>query len=194
VEFGKDFLEKLIVGDDAAWDQAYPWLLPIAKAKVSTPYIRKRLPSEIEDLASIARDKLRETLKKGFKGNPEKLENLLSVIAVGVAKDRWRKHLAHIHGSGRIDPLDDENGNPKPVPDPNGFDPFENLMKDERKELIKEAKQTLKPQEWQLIEDYFFGCLSQKEIHENRGIPMGSVGVKIGRALNKLEPILKKYR
>ena len=45
-----------------------------------------------------------------------------------------------------------------------------------------------------MIEDFFFSELSYKEISEKYGIAVGSVGVYIKRATDKLRPLLKQYQ
>ena len=64
--------------------------------------------------------------------------------------------------------------------------PVENLQKKELGERVRQMLQHLSERDEEVIKDKYFQDLSFKEIADKRGIPMGSVGVIIMRALRIL--------
>lgn len=66
------------------------------------------------------------------------------------------------------------------------------LLTDEVRGILAEALAELKPVERELVSLRYFGDLPIKEIAEVLKMPMGSVGVKLGRALAKLRTALER--
>ncbi|GAB4323781.1 MAG: sigma-70 family RNA polymerase sigma factor [Candidatus Sumerlaeia bacterium] len=62
----------------------------------------------------------------------------------------------------------------------------EALLSGEFRAHLEQALRTLSPKDQDLIALRYFGGLSIKELADALGLPMGSVGVKLGRALERL--------
>ena len=69
--------------------------------------------------------------------------------------------------------------------------PLEFVTVKERSHLVREALQQLSPAEKELIETAYYGGLSQSEIAEREGIPLGTVKSRSRNALKKLRSALK---
>lgn len=69
--------------------------------------------------------------------------------------------------------------------------PLEFVTVEERSQLVREALKQLSPAEKQLLETAYYEGLSQSEIAEREGIPLGTVKWRSRQALKKLRTALK---
>jgi RNA polymerase sigma-70 factor (ECF subfamily) len=83
--------------------------------------------------------------------------------------------------------------NPQPQPPPVA-DAFSELEASERAKIVKQAVSELAPQERQLLELAYFSDLSQTEIAEKVGVPLGTVKTRMRTALIRLRDTLKRLR
>ena len=187
-------MAKLEVGDEAAWADVFQWLWPAAKAKASMTCMQRCCPADVEDVASKALAILVRKVKEGRAKRFEDLKALLYRIVHDEAISWCRRKNAQKRGGGMTNSQDEMMEDDK-----SNFElaiedsPLAKLEISDLGDLIREAGQELKPREWALLEDFFLSGLSYKEISGKHEIAVGSVGVYLKRALEKLRPILEKY-
>lgn len=68
----------------------------------------------------------------------------------------------------------------------------EGMLKGEVRLHLERAIQTLPPEEQELVMLRFFGDMQIKELSDALSMPMGTVGVKLGRALAKVRKYLER--
>jgi RNA polymerase sigma-70 factor (ECF subfamily) len=66
------------------------------------------------------------------------------------------------------------------------FDPHEEAERGERSRIVREAMQALPPEQRQSLELAYFEGLSQTEIAERTGLPLGTVKTRMRLAIQKL--------
>ncbi len=106
-----------------------------------------------------------------------------------LAKRKAIKETAHRHYSAEIRMEEEVLDAVSPAVDP---PQGEGILTDERRRWLLEALGEIATQERELISLRYFGELPIKEISEVLHMPMGSVGVKLGRALKRLRTALEK--
>jgi RNA polymerase sigma factor (sigma-70 family) len=188
-------LSKLKKGDQAEWASTFDWLWPAAKAKALFTGMSRCCMDDAEDVASEAISVLARKVKDGVVKKAEELKALLSRIVHDQAIDHCRGLLAKKRGGGITTSLDAMQEGGAGLHEPaSGDSPLQQLELSDLGDLIRKAGQQLKTKEWGLLEDFFFGELSYKEIAEKHEIAVGSVGVYIKRATDKLRPLMKEYQ
>lgn len=70
--------------------------------------------------------------------------------------------------------------------------PLDHVALDEKRRLIQLALKDLAPEQRECLELAYFGCLSQSEIAEKLGIPLGTVKTRTRQALQKLSAALAR--
>ena len=188
-------LSKLKMGDSSEWAVAFDWLWPSAKAKALFTGMDRCCIDDAEDVASASIATLARKVKEGVVRQVEELKALLLRIVHDRAIDHCRELLAQKRGGRKTTSLEalqeGEKGFREPAFEDSSLDKLE---VSDLGVLIREAGTQLKDKEWEMIEDFFFSELSYKEISGKYGIAVGSVGVYIKRATDKLRPLLKKYQ
>jgi RNA polymerase sigma factor (sigma-70 family) len=188
-------LSKLKQGDQAAWASTFDWLWPSAKTKALMTGMNRCCADDAEDVASASISVLARKVKDGLVQKAEELKALLSRIVHDQAIDHCRGLLAKKRGGGMTTSLEGMQEGDKGAYEPASDDsPLDKLEIADLGQLIQKAGQQLKTKEWGLLEDFFFGELSYKEISDKHGIAVGSVGVYIKRATEKLRPLMKEYQ
>jgi RNA polymerase sigma-70 factor, ECF subfamily len=84
-----------------------------------------------------------------------------------------------------------ENPQPQPAPSP---DALTELEAAERAKIVKTAVGELEPKERELLELAYFSDLSQTEIAEKTGLPLGTIKTRMRTALIKLRDALRRLR
>ncbi len=186
-------IEQLTMGDEAAWADTFHWLWPAATAKAHMAGMGKCCADDVEDVASKSLSLLIGKVKEGAVKRTVDLKAFLARITHDEAVSWCRGLYAQKRGGGKTGSLDamkkDEGSHFEP---PIEDSPLAKLEISELGDLIRDAGRELKPNEWSLLEDYYYGDLSYKEIAEKHEIALGSVGVYLKRSLDKLSPLLKK--
>jgi RNA polymerase sigma-70 factor (ECF subfamily) len=70
--------------------------------------------------------------------------------------------------------------------------PLDHVALDEKRRLVQIALNELAPEQRECLELAYFGCLSQSEIAEKLGIPLGTVKTRTRQALQKLSAALAR--
>lgn len=188
-------LSKLKKGDPSEWAVAFDWLWPSAKAKALFTVMNRCCIDDAEDVASDSIAVLARKVKDGLIRQVEELKALLLRIVHDKAIDHCRELLAQKRGGGVTTSLEAMQEGEKGAYEPaSGDSPLEKLELSDLGVLIREAGKQLKDKEWAMLEDFFFSELSYKEISEKHGLAVGSVGVYIKRATDKLRPLLKEHQ
>lgn len=110
------------------------------------------------------------------------LSSFLITLTRSRALDRVRSRKASHQKLQRIQTLSDCVFNYNP--------PLEFATVQERSALVREALQQLSPADRQLLETAYYEELSQSEIAERDGIPLGTVKSRARMALKKLRTVL----
>jgi RNA polymerase sigma-70 factor (ECF subfamily) len=92
----------------------------------------------------------------------------------------------------RLLPLENESGEPLPIP--GGSDPLPDVLTAERDRLVQQAVASLPEPYRETIVLRYFGELSIAEIASQTGRPIGTVKTHIGRGLLRLRPALAEVR
>jgi RNA polymerase sigma factor (sigma-70 family) len=186
----RELLTALQKGDDDAWDEAFRRLYPSAFAAARHP-LAALSPSEAEDVAIEALTQLLPKVSQvaGF----EELRLLVITIASRKAISEKRRQLADKRGGGNttsLDALQDD--------ETIRFEPAEQLAGNlnptdlrELSALLDAALSGLEPPQPELVRDFLVHHMPYKELAEKYGMPIGSVGVKLARSLNKIRARLQ---
>jgi RNA polymerase sigma-70 factor (ECF subfamily) len=92
----------------------------------------------------------------------------------------------------RLLPLENESGEPLPIP--GGSEPLPDVLMAERDRLVQQAVASLPEPYRETIVLRYFGELSIAEIASQTGRPIGTVKTHIGRGLLRLRPALAEVR
>jgi len=182
-----EFLARLRERDEGAWTEAFGILFPMAFRSAW------RVSPNWEDAEEVAMKTLSEISTKpellDKKGKSfDDLKKLTVAIARRRAIDEVRKGMAEKRGEGKVDSLDEEKDDLAGALD---------LRKDvELAELvglvIQVAEDDLSEKERNLLFDRFTLGLTLREIAEKRDLPEGSVGVTLGRIIDKIKEGLRQ--
>jgi RNA polymerase sigma factor (sigma-70 family) len=188
-------LTKLKKGDPSEWSVAFDWLWPSAKSKALYTGMNRCCTDDAEDVASAALSVLSRKVKDGLIRQVDELKALLLRIVHDKAIDHCRELLAQKRGGGVTTSLEAMQEGEKGAHEPASNDtPLAKLEISDLGALIRKAGNQLKNKEWSMLEDFFFSELTYKEISEKHGLAVGSVGVYIKRATEKLRPLLKEHQ
>ncbi len=177
-------LEALQQGDATAWDEAFHWLWPVAFA-VAEFKLKRFFPGEIEDVAIEALEELVE--KVGGIKKVEELKPLTASIAHHRAVTLLRERFAAKRGGGLTESLDAlgndgaDNGGPA-----SANTPITSLQQTELAELIACLQAELTLELRMMLNDFFIGGLSYKNIADKYGVAIGTVGVYLKRGLEAI--------
>lgn len=177
-------LKALQRGDEAAWDEAFDWLMPTALAVVHN-VLGSILPGDVEDVAIEALEEMVE--KVVDLDSADELEPLTACIAHHRAVSLLRERFAQKRGAGRtlsLDRAQEENDNRSDPPSPDS--PFEHLDQTELAQLLTKLRENVKPDYREALKDFFLEGLSYEEIASKRGWAIGTVGVYLKRGMDAM--------
>ena len=188
-------LKLILAGDSEVWDVAYPWLYPTAYAVARNKLINPPAadyPTDVEDVAIESITRLIQRVPKldPPPGNVTELKSLLARFTDNKASDFLKKKRAQKRPTEKPFTIDEETG--QTIEPPDETDTIGKLSERDMVRLIGELAKQLKPIEMEVFEDFHTLGLKHREIAEKRGIPIGSVGVHIKNALEKLRKMLRK--
>jgi RNA polymerase sigma factor (sigma-70 family) len=172
-------------GHEGWWEMAFPWLWRVAWSAAA-----RRLPNtshaDLEDVAILA---IREAAEKvDLAGSFEELQALTAIIANRRALDLIRHRQAGRRKGKATESLEDHENLESLEPGP-----LERVNACELAKLLSRLTHQLPGVDRQLLLAYYFEGLKQSELAERFQIPIGTVGVKLSRALKSLRKELSRY-
>jgi DNA-directed RNA polymerase specialized sigma24 family protein len=185
-----ELLDALRRGDDEAWEEAFRRLYPCAFAAARHP-LAALTPSEAEDVAIEALTLLLPKVNQIAVF--DELRPLVVTIASRKAISEKRRQLAGKRGGGEVTSLealqDDETIRFEPAEQLVGLLSGAELR--ELSGLLDLALVSLEPRHADLLRDYLVHHLAYKELAAKHRLPIGSVGVNLGRSLDKVRAHLQ---
>ena len=185
----KPNLQNLKSGASAEWDLAFQWLWPSVVAVVNGK-LGEGLAADVEDVALESVEALVE--KVPTVRTVDELRLLALAIARNKAVDFLRRHLAAKRDVRHNCPLDVVEAN---APDELALSAELQVAEVDARELamlLQEVLELIEPRERQWLTDFFIQGLSYAQIAEKHGIAVGSVGVLLARARNKVQKLMTK--
>lgn len=177
-------LQALQRHDQAAWDEAFDWLMPTALA-VAHNVLASTLPGDVEDVAIEALEGIVE--KVVDLDSADELKPLTACIAHHRAVSLLRERFAQKRGSGRTLSLTQAQEENDDSSDPSSPDSaFEHLAQSELAGLLTKLRENVKPDYREALKDFFLEGLSYEEIASKRGWAIGTVGVYLKRGMDAM--------
>lgn len=177
-------LDLLKAGDQATWDSAFQWLWPTAFAVARNKLFKS--PDEVQDIAIESITKLIRHVSKV--GRVEELKAILAKITHDECVGYIRSNTALKRGEGNILSLDEllEQTGDHFV----GSTVSEDFGNRDLVRLIMNLAEGLKPKEKLVFEEFHLHGLNYGDISSKHGIPQGSIGVYLKRAIETLRGLL----
>jgi RNA polymerase sigma factor (sigma-70 family) len=164
--------------------------------RICFKFLQRKFPLELEDVASEAAADILEQVDnvRDSKG----LADLTKSIAENQAINRYvkltakkrREDLKESLDATKTDDEGEENLIHKPAAEPPHLDQLD--VKDIRN-IIETLQTELKSEHKQALNDYFIGQKSFEQISQERGWPIGSVGVYVKRGVEAMRKQRLKY-
>jgi RNA polymerase sigma-70 factor (ECF subfamily) len=169
------------------WEFAFYSLWPVAWSAA-----HRRLaifaPAEIEDVAISAIRQVAEEVLAGNVGSFEELTALTGVIASRRALDHIRRMQAERRAKGATETIEGREDLASAAPSP-----LEQVDALDVAKLLMGLAAKLPEHQRQLLKAYYLDGLKQAELAKQFGVPLGTVGVTLSRALESLREELRKY-
>lgn len=162
------------------WSCAFHFLWPVAYS-AAFRRLERIAPNEVEDIAIIA---IREAAEQVAEGNVESLEDLKGLVAVIASRralDLVRRMRAERRAAGVTETLEGREDLASAEPGP-----LEQANANDVAKLLSALMRNFSREDLELLRAYYFRGMKQEEIAELYGMPLGTVGVKLSRALKKL--------
>ncbi len=183
-KYDYELVKRAIIGEQSAYSEL------MSRYRNSIYFMLLKMVNNRDD----AEDLTMEAFSKAFKNIHQYMPTYafstwLFKIASNNGIDFLRKKrgvVVSIDGTNS----DDEDSRPMTVTD-GGLDPAEQLIKDQKIQLVREVVQKLKPRYKTLVELRYFQELSYEEIAEKLALPLGTVKAQLFRSRELLYNILK---
>lgn len=182
----KPDIRSLQAGDARMWDVAFYWLWPVACAAANRR-LATFAPAEVEDVAVGAIREAAEQVQAGKVENFEDLKALTGVVASRRALDLVRRMQAERRAADMTETMEGREDLASTEPGP-----LERVDSHELAKLLTALAAKLPERQRQLLQAYYVEGLKQAELAKAFGIPMGTVGVTLSRALESLREELRK--
>lgn len=183
----KPDIRSLQTGDRFSWECAFYWLWPVAWSAAQRRLVTFA-PAEVEDVAIGAVSEAAEEVQAGNVRSFEELKALTAVIANRRALDYVRRMQAERRATDITETLEGRE-EPRSLV----FNPLNEVNVKEVAELLVELAEKLPERHRELLKAYYLGGLKQAELAEKFGMPIGTVGVTLSRALESLREELQKH-
>ena len=183
----KPDIRSLQKGDPFSWSCAFHWLWPVAYS-AAFRRLERIAPNEVDDIAVVAIREAAEQVEDEKVESFEDLKALVSVIANRRAKDLIRRLQAEkrsVEVTGTIEGLEEVLAAREPGP-------VERAGANDVAKVLTAVMAQLPREDYELLRSYYFRERKQKEIADTYGMQMGTVGVKLSRALKKLRDEIEK--
>ncbi len=178
-------IELLRRGDDEAWDTVFQWLWPKALSIVRHK-LRNIAPYDAEDVVIEAFTSLYDYIPRVH--SSESLPSLLVAIANNRANNLIRHLKTEKRNTENTISLDELGADSIADGKPN---PMESMETAELYELLEQIRMDLPRSSALFIRGYYLDGFSQREIAEQHGVPVSSVGPAIFRGLRIMHDKLK---
>jgi RNA polymerase sigma-70 factor (ECF subfamily) len=183
----KPDIRSLQAGDARSWEIAYSvWLWPVAYSAAQRR-LATLAPEEIEDIAVGAIQEAAELVQAGKVESFDDLKALTGVIASRRALDRVRRLQAQRRSAGLTETMEGREDLASPEPGP-----LERVDANELARMLTALAAKLPGRQRQLLQAYYLEGMKQAELAQAFGMPMGTVGVTLSRALASLREELAK--
>ena len=177
----KTDIRSLQAGDRFSWDCAYYWLWPVAYS-AAFRRLERIAPNDVEDVAIGAIREAAEEVEAGKVESFEDLKGLVAVIATRRSLDLIRRKRAERRSAEATESI--EGHEELPASDKPG--PLELTNANDVAKLLSSLMTNLSREECELLRAYYFRGMKQEQIAEFFGMPLGTVGVNLSRALKKM--------
>jgi RNA polymerase sigma-70 factor (ECF subfamily) len=177
-------VQRMAEGDEQALGALYDRWHPVVHAVVSRVL---RRPDDVEE---IVEETFWQAWRQAARHDPARgaVQTWLLTIARSRALDRVRALRRR-----REDPLEGEDG-PLVVPQAAPDDPVLEAEHAERRRIVAEALASLPAEQREALELGYYGGLSQSEIADRTGQPLGTVKTRMRLAMQKLRSQLRILR
>ena len=182
----KPDIRNLQTGDRFMWDCAFHWLWPVAWAAAHRR-LATLAPAEVEDVAIGAIREAAEQVQAGKVGSFDELKALTGVIASRRALDLVRRMQAERRAAGVTETTESRDDLASSAPGP-----LEQVDAHDLAKLLMGLAAKLPERQRQLLKAYYLDGLKQADLAEKFGMPMGTVGVTLSRALESMREELRK--
>ena len=181
-------LDKLKQRSSHEWDLAFAWLWPNIFSVVQSR-LGDCFAADVEDVAVDSLEALVD--KVAGVGSVEELRLVSLGIARNKAVDFLRRQLAVKRGAGMTSSLDETEANQPEKLISSAHLPSTEPDARELAVLLRQLLGLIGLRERQLLTDFYVDSLSYSEMAEKHSIPIGSVGVLLARARDKVQKIMR---
>ena len=181
---GASLVRRMAAGDEQALGELYDRWHPLVHAVVV------RILRQRDDVDDVVEDVFWQAWRQAGRYEPSRaaVQTWLLTIARSRALDRVRSVKRR-----REEPLETEGGDLVVQQVADG-DPGMDAEASERRTIVIAALATLPPEQRECLELGYFGGLSQSEIAERTGQPLGTVKTRMRLAMQKLKSGLRILR
>jgi RNA polymerase sigma factor (sigma-70 family) len=182
----KPDIRNLQAGEPGVWLFAFQWLWPVA-CTAANRRLATFAPGEVEDVAVGAIREAAGQVQAGKVESFDDLKALTGVIAARRALDLVRRMQAARRSSGMTETTEGREELASAEPGP-----LERVDANELARLLTALAAKLPDRQRQLLQAYYVEGLKQSELATVFGMPMGTVGVTLSRALESMREELRK--
>jgi RNA polymerase sigma factor (sigma-70 family) len=180
-------MDWLETGDSQAWEIAYEWLWPVAWT-VAAKRLSNFSPDQAEDIAVKAINKAALLVADGKVKDLDHLRRLTAQVADKLAVDYIRRMTAQQRTISATESLEGKEHLPAQGPGP-----FEHVDAGDLALFLVDAAEKLPEQQRLLLKGFYLDGLTQAELAEKYGVPIGTVGVTLTRALETFRRELRNH-
>ncbi len=184
IEADSALLRRMATGDEQAFGTLYDWWHPLVHGVVLRIL---RQPDDVEDVVEEAFWQAWRQAER-YDASRGSVQTWLLTIARSRALDRARSRKRL-----REEPLEGEGGDVLGQQVAEG-DPGVDAETSERRSIVIAALAELPPEQREALELGYFGGLSQSEISERTGQPLGTIKTRMRLAMQKLRSRLQVLR
>lgn len=181
----KPDIRSLQAGDGRMWETAFYWLWPIA-CGAAQRHLGNSYPADVEDVAVASITEAAELV--GRVSSFEELKALTGVISSRKAVDHVRRMRAERRGGGKVESIEGREDLAA-----ERKDPLAGVEAAELAKVLVDLMDRLPENHRKLLQAYYLEGMKQAELAERFGMPMGTVGVTLSRALKALRAELARH-